>query len=502
MYEYKTEPYDHQRKVFEESREREAFALLMEMGCGKSKVIVDTMAFLFERNKLDAALIIAPNGVHRNWALKEFSAHLPDRIQHQMVVWESSKNTKAYKEKLHKLFNKNSELKILLMNVEAFSSKKGGDFGKKFAAAFGRMMVVIDESSKIKNVKAKRTKTIVRLREQAAYRRILTGTPVTQNHLDVYPQYYFLDPKILNEQSFHTFKHYYSVVVKQKMWRNGANGKKILHTYEDVVRPRNMDELKERIDPYSYRVTKEECLDLPPKIYTEIPVLLRGEQLRLYNKLKSELLLEADGEEIPIVMQLTRLLRLQQIVGGFVTSESGDVLPIDGANVKLEALLDDLDVQPTNEQAVIWARFRAEIELIRDALDKLYGAGCCGTYYGGVSGADRAALIDSFQAGDTRFFIATQQAGAMGLTLTAASLAYYYSNSFSLEDRLQSIDRLHRIGQHKPVVYKDIVGLNTIDRRVVSALMAKLNIADLVTGDSKRLREFLENIENKDLTNE
>lgn len=502
-YTYKTEPYAHQRDVFERTRDLEAYALLMEQGTGKTKVIVDTVAYLYGERKLEALLVIAPNGVHRNWGMNEIPIHMPDRVPCDVVTWEGhrpiltpkkpgkeQKLTK-YGRRLETLFNGREELKVLLMNVEAYSTKKGLAFGLRFLKAFCRVMVVVDESSKIKSMKADRTKNILKLRKDATYRRILTGTPVTQNHLDVYPQFYFLDPDILGFDSPHVFKHYYSIVIKKKAWktvtdRKTGQPKRVQYQYEDVLRARNMDELNRRIAPWSYRITKDEALDLPPKIYTEIPVQMADEQRRRYMKLKSELLLEAGDEEIPVLMQLTRLLRLHQIAGGHVVTEDGTTEPIPGTNPKLAALLDDVDTLPAGEQCIIWARFRAEIQAIHAALEAECGKGSAGMYYGDTKPDARTALIDDFQAGRVRFFIGSQQAAGMGLTLTAASTVYYYSNSFSLEDRLQSEDRCHRIGQHKPVLYKDIVALGTIDRLVIKALREKKNLADLITGDSAR----------------
>ena len=272
MYVYKTEPYEHQRDIFENTRDKEAFALLLEMGCGKSKIIIDNLAYLYGERKVEAALIIAPSGVHRNWAVNEVPAHLPDRVPRQVVVWESSRNTKAYRKDLEALFNGAEELKVLLVNVEAFSTKRGAAFGKKFVEAFGRAMIVVDESSTLKSVKARRTKAILRLHELAAYRRILTGTPVTQSHLDLFTQFAFLDPKIIGINSYYVFRAHYSVIVKRKAHRVAKDGKRQEYTFDDILRPRNLEELKARIAPHSARLTKQECLDLPPKAFTEILV--------------------------------------------------------------------------------------------------------------------------------------------------------------------------------------------------------------------------------------
>jgi SNF2 family DNA or RNA helicase len=447
----------------------------MEAGSGKSKVIIDNLAYLYQKRKIEASLVIAPNGVHRNWAVNEFTSHMPERVPTQAVVWNSSKTSKKYRTELAQLFDGAMELKILLMNVEAFSTRKGTDFARRFLENFGQSMMIVDESSRLKNPKAKRTKNIVRMRTLAKYRRILTGTPVTQSPLDIYPQFYFLDPDIFGFSSFYAFKHYFAVVVKRET--EDASGRR--YTYEDVVQYRNLDVLTEKVGKHSFRITKDECLDLPPRITTQILVELSPEQKRVYRKLKDDLLLEVAGEELPVVMQLTKLLRLHQICGGFLATESGSTVPIEGTNAKLAALLDDIETLPNTEQVIIWAKFRAEIEAITQALRAAYGARSADAYYGSTSGEDRADMIQRFQGGALRFFVATQQAAGMGLTLTAGRMVYRFSNPFSLEDFLQSNDRNHRIGQDRPVVYKDIVAIGTIDGKVIKALNDKKSLADM-----------------------
>jgi SNF2 family DNA or RNA helicase len=465
--------------VWEESKDKEYWALLLEMGCGKTKVTIDTMAYLALKGEINAVLVISPNGVHRQWITGEIPIHMPDTVPYQAVVWQSSRNTKAYRKQLETLMEPSREIKILSMNVESFSTKKGTEFANKFLDRWPKNMVVVDESSKIKTVKAKRTKNVVKLRRKAKYRRILTGTPVTQSPLDVYPQMFYLCPTILGFTSFVAFKSQYAIIIKN----NATDGNGRAYTYENIVGYKRLEELADKVSLHSSRILKEDCLDLPEKIYQQIPVQMTKEQKRLYEKLKEDLLLECDGEDVPVPLVLTQLLRLQQLTGGHLGQEDGTAVPVDGGNPKLKAMLEDIETLDTSEKVIIWARFRPEIETIVKELQKEYGQEAAGGYYGDVNQADRAALIDRFTNGDTRFFVANAQCAGLGLNLTAASIVYYFSNTFSLEERLQSEDRAHRIGQKKSVVYKDLACIGTVDEKVHKALAKKKSVADIVTQD-------------------
>ena len=450
--------------------------------CGKSKVTIDTIAYLALKNEINAVLVIAPNGVHRQWVTGEIPVHISDNIDYRAVIWQSSKNTKEYRKELDSLLKPGAGIAILAMNVEAFSTAKGTEFADKFLSRWPDNLVVVDESSKIKTVRAKRTKNIVKLRTKAKYRRILTGTPVTQSPLDVYSQFFFLCPTILGFSSYTAFKSQYAITIKN----NATDGSGRMYQYENIVGYRRLEELSDKISHYSSRILKVDCLDLPEKIYQTIPVEMTPEQRRLYAKLKEDLLLEVGEENIPVPLVLTQLLRLQQLTGGNIGQEDGTTLPIDGGNPKLNALLDDVDTLSIHDRVIVWARFRAEIEALVAALNKTYGAGCAAPYYGGVSTTERANTIERFTKGDIRFFVANAQCGGMGLNLTSANIVYYFSNTFSLEERLQSEDRCHRIGQKKNVVYRDLICVGTIDEKVKAALRAKKNIADIVTGDGVR----------------
>ena len=196
-YKFKTKPYDHQKLALEKSWAEKTYALFMEMGTGKSKVLVDNIAMLYEQAAISGALIVAPKGVYKNWHDIEIPVHLPEHIKHSKVLWEASQ-TKRKKLELDTLFDGNPELKVLIMNVEAFSTKKGLDFAHSFLNMLaGKALLGIDESTTIKNPTAKRTKSILRIGNLASYRRILTGSPVTKSPLDLYSQCEFLDHKHL-----------------------------------------------------------------------------------------------------------------------------------------------------------------------------------------------------------------------------------------------------------------------------------------------------------------
>ena len=204
-YKFKTKPYEHQLKALEMSWNRETFAYFMEMGTGKTKVLIDNVAMLYDKGKIDGALIIAPKGVIGTWHNQELPAHLPNHIENVTVLWQAN-ITKSQSRKLGTLFKTGEELHILIMNIEAFSTQKGAQFAQKFMLSHKTLMVV-DESTTIKNPKAKRTKNILQLADRAQYRRILTGSPVTKNPLDLYSQCGFLSPWLLDFTSYYAFRN-------------------------------------------------------------------------------------------------------------------------------------------------------------------------------------------------------------------------------------------------------------------------------------------------------
>ena len=266
-YKFKTPPYKHQLKALELSWEKSYFAYFMEMGTGKSKVLLDNIAMLYDQGKINGALIVAPKGVVGTWYNQEIPTHLPDHIENVTVMWQAN-ITKGQSRKLGTLFKTGEELHILVMNVEAFSTQKGVDFAAKFLSCHDSLMAV-DESTTIKNPDAKRTKNICKLAPYAKYKRILTGSPVTKSPLDLYKQCDFLQEELLGHTSYYTFRTRYAVM---KTANFGGRSVQI------VVGYRNLDELSQKLKPFSFRVLKDDCLDLPPKTFMKRIVKLTPAQ--------------------------------------------------------------------------------------------------------------------------------------------------------------------------------------------------------------------------------
>ena len=472
-YRYKTKPYAHQLKALKKSWAQKNYALFMEMGTGKSKVLVDNIAMLYDNGAIRGALIVAPKGVYKNWDQIEFPVHLPDHVEHTKVLWEAN-ITKKKQTELDTLFDGKEELKILIMNVEAFSTSKGLDFAHSFLNIFlGRALIGIDESTTIKSPTAKRTKNILTIGELAKYRRILTGSPVTKSPLDLYSQCEFLDPWLLGHNSYYSFRARYANMVKRNF---GGRSVQLVTSY------RRLDELGDKLDDFSYRVLKEDCLDLPEKVFTKRIVELSKEQKEIYAQLKeTALAFTEDGKVMSTVNVMTQLMRLHQVTCGTFKADDGTVKHL--PNNRIQALMDCLE--ETDGKVIIWATYREDIKKIVESLKKAYGEASTVEYHGGVDATLRQNHIAQFQQvkGPTRYFVGNPQTGGYGITLTAANTVIYFSNSYDLEKRLQSEDRAHRIGQTGSVTYVDLIAENTIDERIVKALRTKVNIANEIMGE-------------------
>ena len=468
-YKFKTKPYAHQLTALEKSWNRETYAYFMELGTGKTKVLIDNVAMLYDKGKVNGALIIAPKGVVGTWYNQEIPTHLPKHIENVCVLWQSN-ITKEQSRKLGTLFKTGEELHFLIMNVEALSTTKGTDFARKFLSSHNTLMA-IDESTTIKNPKAKRTKNIIKLSELAKYRRIMTGSPVTRNPLDLYSQCQFLSPWLLDFQSYYAFRTRYAI-----MKTANISGRQI----QLVAGFQRLAELSEKLKPFSYRVLKADCLDLPDKIYMKRQIKLSPDQNKLYEQMRKEALATLNGKRVTTVNALTQLMRLHQITCGHFTSDDGTTQPI--KNNRIDELMDVLE--EIEGKAIIWAHYQYDINTIIKEVEKVHGPGSIVDYYGLTPQDERQENIKKFQNDDKcRFIVGTPQTGGYGITLTAANTVIYYSNGYDLEKRLQSEDRAHRIGQQKSVTYVDILADETVDEKIVKSLRKKINIASEVLGE-------------------
>jgi SNF2 family DNA or RNA helicase len=475
-YKFKTKPYAHQLVALEKSVEEKEYGYFMEMGTGKSKVLVDNMAMLYDKGKINGALIIAPKGVYNNWYSSEIPTHLASHIKPKMVLWTAS-TSKAKEKEYQTLFETGFDLHVLIMNVEAFSTKKGEEFAYKFLKSHKTLMVV-DESTTIKTPTSKRTKAILKLSKNAEYRRILTGSPVTKSPLDLYSQCAFLNENLLDHASYYSFRNRYAHMVERNF---GGRRVQIVGNYQ------RLDELEDILKKFSYRVLKEDCLDLPDKIYIKRNVELTDEQSKAYTTMKSAALALLDGKMATAPHVLTQMMRLHQITCGHLKNDDGTITEL--KNNRLNELLDLLD--EIEGKAIIWANYIHDIEHITKAIKKKYGDNSIVQYYGAIDANERQEGIKKFQDEESpaRFFIGNPQTGGYGITLTAASTVIYYSNGYDLEKRLQSEDRAHRIGQKKSVTYVDFISEKTVDEKIVKALRKKINIASEILGDT--LKEWI-----------
>ena len=468
-YKFKTKPYRHQLTALEKSWTKESYAYFMEMGTGKTKVLIDNMAMLYDKGAINGALIVAPKGVIGTWYNQEIPTHLPDHIENVSVMWQSN-ISKKQKEKLNSLFETGEDLHILIMNVEAFSTDKGKSFAAQFLRSHKTLMA-IDESTVIKNPKAKRTKNILALADLCKYRRIMTGSPVTKNPLDLYSQCNFLDPFLLNFHSYFAFRNRYAEMKTLHM-----HGRQI----QGVNGFKNLSELSDKLKGFSYRVLKEDCLDLPEKVWTKRHITLTPEQSKVYKQMKEQALAILKGKQVTSVSALTQLMRLHQITCGHFVADDGSVQEI--KNNRLSELMDVLE--ETEGKAIIWAHYQHDIKNIVKEIEKVHGPGSVVTYYGLTPQDERQDNIKKFQSNnDVRFLVGTPSTGGYGITLTQANTVIYYSNGYDLEKRLQSEDRAHRIGQKKSVTYVDIMAEETVDEKIVKALRKKINIASEVMGE-------------------
>jgi len=473
-YRFKTKPYEHQLDALKDSWNKEVFAYFMEMGTGKSKVLLDNAAILYDKGEINALLLIAPKGVYKNWYDSEIPTHLPDHIDKKMILWKTSDKSLKQIKLLNTLFEKGSDLRILIMNVESFSSGNGSDFAYKFLAAHPKSMVAIDEATTIKTPTSNRTKNILSLSKHCKYRRILTGSPVTKSPLDLYSQCQFLDPWLLDHQSYYTFKARYSVCKKIQV-----NGRQV----EIVVGYRNLGELSDKIKSFSKRILKEDCLDLPAKSYVKHYVELTKEQKKVYDQMKKEAIAFLDGKMQSSATVMTQLMRLHQITCGHFTADDGSIKDLPCS--RLGELMDILE--KIEGKTIIWSHYTHDVRRIIEEIKRVYGDDSVVDYYGATDTDARSANIKKFQTDDKcRFFVGTTHTGGYGITLTAGSNMIYFSNGYDLEKRQQSEARIDRIGQTKKMTYIDIMAQDTIDERIVKALRNKVNIANKIMDEDFR----------------
>lgn len=467
-YQPRTSPYAHQRRILEDHWDAPGWGLLLEMGTGKSKTLIDNIFMLREVGKINRAVIVAPKGVYQNWQNKELPAHMPERhaASTNIVLWNGSNKI----EELEKLFAPQF-FQILIINIEAVSAAAKAQLLLEAFVAGGTCLLAIDESSTVKNPTAIRTKKLLKIAARCAYRRIMTGTPITRSPFDAWSQFEMLRKGCLGFTNIYSFKARYAVLEKKLF---GGRSVQVVKKY---IR---LDELSASIAKNATVLRKEDVLDLPERVYEQRNVDLTPEQIKHYRALKQWAITELSGGKfVSATMAITKLLRLHQLTSGHLVSEEGDVVdvPTNRPSALLE-VLEEAGGPGPGQKALVWCNYRNDIRIVEAAL-KNAGYKVV-TYHGGTSDADRASAIVDFQDGDAEIFLATISTGGFGLTLTASSLSIFYSNGYSLEHRLQAEARNHRIGTTKSVTYVDLVCPKTIDEEILKILHAKEDLAKTI----------------------
>lgn len=493
MYEYKTQPIAHQLEDLRKAWNKPQWARWWEQGVGKTKPTIDEIAACYERGIIDAVVILAPNGVHRNWLKDEFEKHMPDRVMKEVRshVWYSDKtSTKKHQRSVEGVFY-HEGLAVIAMGYDAVMTKKGKDAWLLFLKK-RKCFYILDESSAIKTPGSKRTQRILPSSRFAVVLRLLNGTPVDDSPFDVYTQCKMVDPTCWHRygiRNFTAFKAYFAIYEERRFLvpQKCKNGR-TRETFQKCVAFKNLKDMRNVLLSVGSRYTKE-VLDLPDKVYSKRYFDATPQQGRVYEELKKNYIALLDsGEEVSADMAMVRMLRLQQILSGYVPSDDSDPKdpePIPGRNARLDLLLET--VEPIGNQGIIWSRFTKDVELIADALgDKAIR--CDGT----VTGSRRDMALDSFKAGDAQWLVSNQLTPgvAKGQTFINAKTVIYYANAFNLNPRLQSEDRAHRVGQKNTVDYIDLICSGKVDEHIASRLVEKRSVASFIQGDE--VRDWLE----------
>lgn len=484
----KNKPMGHQATALERSFRKRQFAYLMDQGTGKTYTLLADVERLFCGGDIDCVLVLAPKGVHNNWVKREIPAHMD--LDVAAAAWKSGMGKREKARLMDTLFwpRKHGEiprLRVLTMNFEAVLTKDGYDLARRFLMS-GKAMFVLDESHRIKNPAAVRTKKIFELRDLAICWRILSGTALTQAPMDLFCQFNFLKDGCLGTTSYRAFTAEYaellgpeSPLMKELVRQNPRNATAQIVAKDALGRPKykNLDRLRALIAPWMFRVLKKDCLDLPPKVYQTFTYELSAPQRKAYELMEDECrILLDDNETVLSVKELAALTKLQQIASGFIMLPDGGMQYIEEGNTRLRALeevIEDID-----GKFIVWARFKEELRAV-SALLRERGMEVV-EYHGSVNDKDREKAIDAFQNGTARVFVGQQQAGGIGITLTAAQTAVYFSQDFSSENRKQSEDRCHRIGTKSSVLYIDICAEDTVDEKITRRLQFKSALAAAV----------------------
>lgn len=524
-------PFKHQAVEFIQHKNSEFSALFWEMGTGKTKAAIDKGAWLYSQKKVNAIVFVAPKGVHIDHIRDAVPLHWPKHLDYVAAYWLADAKKIERSKFEYVLETRDDACKILAFNVDSLlPSRKSWKLLHTFLKNH-RVFVVVDEATEFKNPKAKRTIGLLRLREVSDYRMIMDGTPITQGPSDIYAPMDFLKSGLLGYTSYTAFQARYEVRVNPQIlaglkialgdqiyadriynlrltgrYIRSADLKGILpYQYHGKIGTvlsilnqnalfrvgyRNIEELYEKIQPYSTRYLKDECLDLPDKLFENLVYEMPDEQRKWYDQLVEDMrVVISDVSEMTTSNVLTLYQRLQQMIGGwYVDDDTGKSKRLPGAQTRLSVMFDSIRKLPEDSKVVIWSVFVREIEDIVKWCSKLFGKESVVSYYGATSNNDRQIAKERFESDPIcRFFIGHPKSGGKGLNqLVAGNYMYWYNRPFSLGVYNQAVDRIHRPGQKKNCTIIGLVANDTIDDHISEAHKNKQSIADYITGDYLR----------------
>jgi len=478
-------PFDHQRKEVTEHGADAGRALFWEMGTGKTCPVIAEAVALHEAGEIENLLVIAPNGVHRNWVTDEIPIHMPEEAQAKAKIlgWTGSYQSKWFGAAMNDLIKHKDGLRVLCMSYPGIMTKVGGRFARRFLDR-GRTLYAADESQFFKTPNAARTKRVVASGKYAPFRRILSGTPITNSPFDIFTQLKFLDPSIWDDigcGTFAAFKTYFGI------WEVRQTRDKT-RSWPALVSYRNLRQLKRIVAEHGSRLVKDDVLDLPPKLYSKRYFTLDPAVRRVYDEVKEDYIAFLDdGELVTAPLAIVRMIRMQQVTSGYVPSDRdgpGDVTrlsPTSGSR-RVATLMDTLE-EHRGRHSIVWAKYLQDIADIQKELKK---AGITFvTYVGATSERERDEAKRRFQAGEVEVFLANE-AASTGITLHKATLEVFFNTTYRWDARKQAEDRAHRIGQEHPVLIVDIVAEDTIDEGIADALRRKQRTSDFILGDDPR----------------
>lgn len=475
--------YKHQQDEWERHRDDDARALLWQMRTGKTKATLDVACYRQTRGDIDAVLVIAPNGVHCNWVRRQLPVHMWETVPYIAHAWQASEAHKPeHAASLERVLSCRGEaLAVLAVNSESIIHDKPAKIIARFLRRHqGKCMLVVDESHDFRSPGSKRTKRARSLKKYCKVRRILTGTAVSNSPLAAYSQFELLENHALGFENFADFEGHYAYYVQERT-KGGRS-------YDRLDHYRNLDDLQGRMARWASVVLREDVDDMPDLVMDERTVVLPEAQMKAYRTLLKEMILELeDGGEVEAIDGGARLVKLQQMLGGFVVDVDGQVreLVSDDENPRLQAMLDE--VRGSDSKVIVWCKYREDIRRVVRAL-AAEGIRCV-EYHGAVhSQAKRQQAIDDFNNDPSvRVFVGQPKAGGQGLDLSAADLILWYSHTFDLIERDQANERATQIGG-KTVTIKDFVTPGTVDEYILANLNEKRSVSESLAGRGLRDR--------------